>query len=69
MTIDEGQQVALQTGAAELGLKLDGSQISAFSIFSGLLGKWNRKLNLTRVAPEDIVPLHFLDSLSCTLAL
>jgi 16S rRNA (guanine527-N7)-methyltransferase len=54
----------LKTGAAVWGLDLDPSTLERFSRFAQLLDEGNRRLNLTRVAPEDSVTLHFLDSLS-----
>lgn len=55
---------ALLQGAAALGLTLNRRQIEQFSRYATLLEEWNARLNLTRIPPEQVVPLHFLDSLA-----
>jgi 16S rRNA (guanine527-N7)-methyltransferase len=54
----------LQEGAIELGVDLSDSQLDQFVRCAGLLEVWNGRMNLTRVASEDFVTLHFLDSLA-----
>lgn len=60
---------ALQSGAQQLGLALDAGQVQAFATYFRLLQEWNEKLNLTSVAPEDTIALHFLDSLTVAPAI
>ncbi|MCL5283422.1 MAG: 16S rRNA (guanine(527)-N(7))-methyltransferase RsmG [Armatimonadetes bacterium] len=62
---DEFDQDAerLAAGAADFGIALSAEQIQQFRNFQDLITEWNRRLNLTRITPEDFVPLHFLDSL------
>jgi 16S rRNA (guanine527-N7)-methyltransferase len=55
-------------GAGQLGVTISREQSSQFARYAELLEEWNEKLNLTRVAPEDYVTLHFFDSLSLTTA-
>jgi len=60
----------LQDGARVLGLYLTAEHIRAFQIYYQELGAWNRKFNLTTVTRyEDVQIKHFLDSLTCLLAL
>ena len=54
----------LFTGSAELGVALNAAQVARFMRFAVLLEEGNRRLNLTRIRPEDVVTLHFLDSLA-----
>lgn len=59
----------LVEGAAALGLALDGGQLAAFARLRDLLIEWNTRFNLTAItAPEEIATRHFLDSLTCVLA-
>ena len=53
----------LVQGADALGLALDADTVARFARFALLLEAGNRRLNLTRIRREDVVPLHFLDSL------
>jgi 16S rRNA (guanine527-N7)-methyltransferase len=55
---------ALTVGAEALGVRLNEKQIGQFAQYAALLEEWNARMNLTRVAPQDVVPLHFLDSLT-----
>ncbi|MGC8667582.1 MAG: 16S rRNA (guanine(527)-N(7))-methyltransferase RsmG [Chthonomonadales bacterium] len=59
----------LEQGAFELGAPLDGAQLDQFERFAYLLYEANKGLNLTRIPPEQAVPLHFLDSLAVCRAL
>lgn len=53
-----------------LGLTLTQQQLQAFSIYHEELVSWNKRFNLTAITdPEGILIRHFLDSLSCLLAI
>jgi len=54
----------LVEGAAGLGLTLTDRQIEQFVRYAALLEEWNARMNLTRIPPDQVVPLHFLDSLA-----
>jgi len=55
--------------AGELGVVLSSEQVSAFSRYLELLCEWNQRFNLTAISlPEEILVKHFLDSLSCAIA-
>src|SRR5438128_1978305 len=58
----------LREGAADLGIDLSPDQLERFASYAGLLEEWNQRLNLTRIPPEQTVPLHFLDSLAINRA-
>src|SRR5205809_531515 len=62
--LTEAQRSQLQEGAVQFGVMLDNPTLDRFARFAELLEEGNRQLNLTRIAPQDVVPLHFLDSLS-----
>jgi len=62
------QRNHLATGASELGVALSDQQIDQLDLFASFLYQWNERMNLTRVASADVVPLHFLDSLSAHCA-
>ncbi len=56
-------------GARQLGLKLNEERLKAFEIYYRELVAWNEKLNLTAITDYDQVQIkHFLDSLTCLLA-
>jgi 16S rRNA (guanine527-N7)-methyltransferase len=56
--------------AAELGAPLDCEQLAAFELYRDELLRWNRRVNLTSVTdPAAIEARHFVDSLSCLIAL
>jgi len=60
----------LVNGAKALGFSLSPAQIQAFQRYADELMAWNKRLNLTAItAPEDIQIKHFLDSLTCLLAI
>ena len=60
----------LREGARDLGLCLTTEHVRAFEIYYRELGAWNRRFNLTTVTRyEDVQLKHFLDSLTCLLAL
>ena len=53
-----------------LGIRLSDEQRAAFDLYARELVEWNRRFNLTSITdPEQIRIKHFLDSLSCWLAL
>lgn len=62
--LSDKQLEHLITGARELGVMLTEGQGAQFSRYASLLAEWNEKINLTRVPHAEIVPLHFLDSLT-----
>jgi len=60
----------LREGARGFGLSLTVEHVQAFQTFYRELSAWNRKFNLTAVTRyEDVQIKHFLDSLTCLLAL
>jgi 16S rRNA (guanine527-N7)-methyltransferase len=61
-------EIDLSVGAAGLGVELSEAQVAQLARYAELLEQWNRVMNLTRVPPEEVVPLHFLDSLSVAQA-
>lgn len=62
--LTQSQREQLQAGAGTWGITLDSATLDRFSQFADLLLEANRTLNLTRVPPENMVTLHFLDSLA-----
>jgi 16S rRNA (guanine527-N7)-methyltransferase len=58
----------IQHGAAALNLALTDWQVRQFARYAALLEEWNARMNLTRIPPHEVVPLHFLDSLLVTQA-
>lgn len=64
--LTQEQREALASGAGSWNVTLDEATLDRFSRFAELLEEGNRRLNLTRIASEDIVTLHFLDSLAVT---
>ena len=60
----------LRHGLDELGIILSDDQIQWFQVYERELETWSRRFNLTRITGrEQVQTLHFLDSLSATLAL
>ncbi|PWH20984.1 MAG: 16S rRNA (guanine(527)-N(7))-methyltransferase RsmG [Ardenticatenia bacterium] len=60
----------LKERAAALGVALDEYQIAQFQAYYALLQQWNERTNLTAIADYwGVLTKHFLDSLSCVLAL
>ncbi len=56
--------------AALLHLQLTPAQLAAFQIYADELADWNARFNLTAISdPEAVQVKHFLDSLTCLLAL
>jgi 16S rRNA (guanine527-N7)-methyltransferase len=63
--LDKATKERLVSGAAELGVTLDGAQVDKLAEYLALLQTWNRKINLTAITDERaVVELHFLDSLA-----
>lgn len=57
-------------GAQELGIPLNKGHLSLFQAYYEELVEWNRRFNLTAITDyEGVQVRHFLDSLSCLLAL
>ncbi|HLC02110.1 MAG TPA: 16S rRNA (guanine(527)-N(7))-methyltransferase RsmG [Anaerolineales bacterium] len=53
-----------------LNVSLSRRQLQAFEVYAGLLIDWNARSNLTAITkPGDIAVKHFLDSLTCLLAM
>jgi 16S rRNA (guanine527-N7)-methyltransferase len=70
VSVEAEGQAALVEGAAALGLTLDHNQIAKFARLCDLLLDWNTRVNLTAITtPAEVVSRHFLDSLTCALAL
>lgn len=60
----------LKSGTRELGLGLTPENITAFRAYRQELLQWNERLNLTAITDErEVETRHFLDSLTCLLAL
>jgi len=60
----------LQEGSKALGLTLSSKHLAAFENYYQELAAWNLRFNLTTVTKyEEVQCRHFLDSLSCLLAL
>ncbi|WP_195795204.1 16S rRNA (guanine(527)-N(7))-methyltransferase RsmG [Roseateles sp. DAIF2] len=67
---EETMKQALTQAAAELGLKLDDSQLEQLLAYLGLIQKWNKVYNLTAVRdPQAMLTQHLVDSLSLLPAL
>src|SRR5579862_4563847 len=61
--LSDEQRLQLARGASEWGIVLTEPTLDRFAQFATLLHESNKQFNLTRIKPEDVVPLHFLDSL------
>lgn len=60
----------LREGARSLGLNLSPRHLAAFETYYQELTSWNQRFNLTAIIGyEEVQTKHFLDSLSCLLAL
>jgi len=60
----------LKSGARSLGLTLTDQQLATFQVYYQELVGWNKRFNLTAITEYDQVQVrHFVDSLSCLLAL
>ena len=58
----------LQAGALAMGIELDQIALARFARFAEMMAEWNARMNLTRIPPCDVVPLHCLDSLALLVA-
>jgi 16S rRNA (guanine527-N7)-methyltransferase len=53
-----------------VGISLSRAQISAFERYQAELADWNQRISLTAIRdPEEVRRKHFLDSMSCLLAM
>src|SRR5215467_3693266 len=72
MTMDKPSDQDLDVlarGASALGIALNQRQLDQFARFRALLLEWNERVNLTAITdPAAVVSRHFLDSLTCALA-
>ncbi|MBN1642007.1 MAG: 16S rRNA (guanine(527)-N(7))-methyltransferase RsmG [Anaerolineae bacterium] len=60
----------LQAGAGQLGLSLTPQQLAAFQTFYEDLVTWNERFNLTAITEYEQAQIrHFVDSLSCLVAI
>lgn len=60
----------LRAGAKAMGLALDDRQIDQFRRLRALLLDWNTRFNLTAISdPAEVETRHFLDALTCALAI
>jgi 16S rRNA (guanine527-N7)-methyltransferase len=61
---------SLRRGAARAGVILDDARLARLAALRDLLLDWNTRVNLTAITdPAAVATLHFLDSLTCALAL
>ncbi|MGE5594341.1 MAG: 16S rRNA (guanine(527)-N(7))-methyltransferase RsmG [Betaproteobacteria bacterium] len=59
----------MEHSASELGIRLDSRAVGAFERHYRVLTDWNRRVNLTSIEGEEEAAVkHFLDSLTCLLA-
>ena len=59
----------LRENAARFGVTLEEEQILRLQKYLALLCEWNQRFNLTAIEhPEEVLTKHFLDSLTCALA-
>lgn len=62
---DSSLRDRLTAGATTLGVALDDATVDQLMQYLEILGRWNRKFNLTAIRePQRIVTEHFLDALS-----
>ncbi|MBN1314370.1 MAG: 16S rRNA (guanine(527)-N(7))-methyltransferase RsmG [Anaerolineales bacterium] len=60
----------LAAAAKMLGIELTPAQLDAFDLYRRELKDWNTRINLTAIDTDEGIRIrHFLDSLSCLLAL
>jgi len=63
--LDAVATARLKAGAAAVGVTLAAAEVEAFGRYLDLLLRWNRRINLTRIAsPQGVVDRHFIDSLA-----
>src|SRR5215472_17318644 len=64
------EMAALANGAAVLNIPLDDVQLRRFASYRDMLLDWTTRGNLTAITdPAEVLTRHFLDSLTCVLAL
>lgn len=62
--------MTLADNSRQMGIELDETHLAAFDRYQAELLDWNQRFNLTSITdPAEIEVKHFLDSLSCLLAL
>lgn len=60
----------LSAGARSFGIELGPEQLARYRVYLELLLDWNQRFNLTAIeTPAAIIDKHFVDSLSCAVAL
>lgn len=65
-----GVKKLAQETLALTGIRLTPSQVEAYSLYQQLLVEWNQVHNLTAIQePAEMRTKHFLDSLSCAVAM
>jgi 16S rRNA (guanine527-N7)-methyltransferase len=70
VTDESANFTVLRAGATTMGISLDAGQIAQFQRLRTLLLEWNTRINLTAITdPAEVETRHFLDSLTCALAL
>jgi 16S rRNA (guanine527-N7)-methyltransferase len=70
VSVEGDDLTPLMEGAAALGLSLGERQRAQFARLRDLLLDWNTRVNLTAITePGEVVTRHFLDALTCALAL
>lgn len=71
LSLSVASRTDLRSAALSLvGLSLSSQQVSAFDRYAAELVEWNRRFNLTAITDrEQIEVKHFLDSLTCLLAM
>jgi 16S rRNA (guanine527-N7)-methyltransferase len=66
----QGFELLPSEAKKHLGISLSSFQVQQLSRYADLLVEWNQKFNLTAIRSEEEIRIkHFLDSLSCFLAL
>jgi len=56
--------------AASMGIALSANQLAQFETYYQELQRWNQRVNLTRISDRQaVISKHFLDSLSCLIAI
>ncbi len=59
-----------QTAQSLIGIRLSAAQLSTFEKYQHILLEWNARFNLTAIRdPEEINVKHFIDSLTCLIAM
>lgn len=60
----------LREGGAAFGVSLTDAKVEGLQLYLRRLCEWNTRFNLTAIEdPDEILVKHFLDSLSCALAI